>query len=47
MADAPRRFPAPWRSEPMPGGYVGRDADGQALACVYSEPASPARFGGS
>jgi hypothetical protein len=27
----PRRFPAPWRAEPIPGGYVVRDANGQAL----------------
>jgi hypothetical protein len=25
-----RRFPAPWRAEKMPGGYVVRDANGQA-----------------
>ena len=31
-----RRFPAPWRAEKMPGGYVVRDANGQALAYVYS-----------
>jgi hypothetical protein len=31
-----RRFPAPWRAEPIPGGYVVRDANGQALAFVYS-----------
>jgi hypothetical protein len=31
-----RRFPAPWRAEPMPGGYVVRDANGQALAHIYS-----------
>jgi hypothetical protein len=30
-----RRFPAPWRTEKMPGGYVVRDANGQALAYVY------------
>ena len=30
-----RRFPAPWRADPMPGGYVVRDANGQALAYVY------------
>jgi hypothetical protein len=29
-----RRFPAP----KMPGGYVVRDANGQALAYVYSRP---------
>jgi hypothetical protein len=31
-----RRFPAPWRAEPIPGGYVVRDATGQALAYLYS-----------
>jgi hypothetical protein len=31
-----RRLPAPWRVEKMPGGYVVRDANGQALAYVYS-----------
>jgi hypothetical protein len=31
-----RRFPAPWRAEPIPGGYVVRDANGQALAYLYS-----------
>ena len=36
MADSPRRFPAPWRAEPMPGGYVVRDANGQALAYLCS-----------
>jgi hypothetical protein len=29
-----RRFPAPWRAEKMPGGYVVRDANGQALAYI-------------
>jgi hypothetical protein len=32
MADAPRRFPAPWHADTIPGGYVVRDANGQALA---------------
>src|SRR5258708_6519556 len=32
----PRRLPAPWRTDKMPGGYVVRDANGQALAYVYS-----------
>jgi hypothetical protein len=32
----PRRFPAPWRADKMPGGYVVRDANGQALAYIYS-----------
>jgi hypothetical protein len=36
MAESPRRFPEPWRADPMPGGYVVRDANGQALAYVYS-----------
>jgi hypothetical protein len=31
-----RRFPAPWRAEKMPGGYVVRDANDQALAYLYS-----------
>jgi hypothetical protein len=31
-----RRFPPPWRAEPIPGGYVVRDATGQALAYLYS-----------
>ena len=31
-----RRFPSPWRADPMPGGYVVRDANGQALAYLYS-----------
>jgi hypothetical protein len=31
-----RRFPPPWRAEKMPGGYVVRDANGKALAYVYS-----------
>ena len=32
----PRRFPPPWRAERMPGGYVVRDANNQALAYIYS-----------
>jgi hypothetical protein len=26
----------PWHADPMPGGYVIRDANGQTLAFVYS-----------
>jgi hypothetical protein len=26
----PRRFPAPWHADPMPGGYVVRDANGHS-----------------
>jgi hypothetical protein len=31
-----RRFPAPWRADKIPGGYVVRDANGQALVYIYS-----------
>jgi hypothetical protein len=31
-----RRLPVPWRAERIAGGYVVRDANGQALAYVYS-----------
>jgi hypothetical protein len=46
VAEPPRRFPAPWRAEPMPGGYVVRDANGQALAYLYSreDPTRPRRW---
>jgi hypothetical protein len=44
VAEPPRRFPAPWHADPMPGGYVVRDANGQALAYLYSrENAAEAR----
>jgi hypothetical protein len=33
-----RRFPRPWRFEPIPGGYRVIDASGLALARVYGEP---------
>jgi hypothetical protein len=36
MAESPRRFPPPWRADAIPGGYVVRDATGQALAYLYS-----------
>jgi hypothetical protein len=36
MAEGSRRFPTPWHADPMPGGYVVRDANGQALAYLYS-----------
>jgi hypothetical protein len=35
MADAPRRFPPPWRADRTPGSYVVRDANGQAIAFLY------------
>jgi hypothetical protein len=31
-----RRFPVPWREEKFSGGYVVRDATGQALAYLYA-----------
>jgi hypothetical protein len=36
MAEPPRRFLPPWRVDKIPGGYIVRDANGRALACVYS-----------
>jgi len=36
MADGSRRFPPPWRPDKISGGYVVRDANGQALAYLYS-----------
>src|SRR3984885_1764084 len=36
MPEPPRRFPPPWHADPTPGGYVVRDANGQALAYLYS-----------
>ena len=32
----PRRFPAPWTVERIPGGLMVIDANGQSLAYVYS-----------
>jgi hypothetical protein len=44
-SEGSRRFPPPWRAEPMSGGYVVRDANGQALAYLYSraDPTEAAR----
>ena len=37
MAAGSRRFPPPWRADKIPGGgNVVRDANGQALAYIYS-----------
>jgi hypothetical protein len=36
MTERPRRFPPSWRADKIPGGYVVRDANGQALAYLYS-----------
>jgi hypothetical protein len=40
---APRRFPSPWRAEKIPGGYVVRDANGQALTMDSSAYVAHAR----
>jgi hypothetical protein len=37
VSEPTRRFPAPWRTDKTPGGYVVRDANGQALAYLYSQ----------
>jgi hypothetical protein len=31
-----RRLPAPWREEKIAGGYVVRDANGQALVYIFA-----------
>jgi hypothetical protein len=33
---SPRRFPAPWQVEQIPGGYKVLDANDQALVYVYA-----------
>ena len=38
-----RRFPAPWREEKIAGGYVVRDANGQALVHIYALTMDEAR----
>jgi hypothetical protein len=37
MIDKPeaRRFPSPWIAEETDACFIVRDANGQALACVY------------
>jgi hypothetical protein len=35
MTESPRRFPAPWYADTIPGGFAVRDANGQALAYIY------------
>ena len=39
-----RRFPPPWRFEPMPGGNRVIDANGLALAHVYGQPPAAIAF---
>ena len=36
MAEGSSRFLPPWRADKIPGGYVVRDANGQAIAYLYS-----------
>jgi K+/H+ antiporter YhaU regulatory subunit KhtT len=36
MSEGSRRFPPPWRADKIAGGYVIRDANGQAIAYLYS-----------
>ena len=36
MPEPSRRFPPPWHADPMPGSYVVREANGQALVYLYS-----------
>jgi hypothetical protein len=38
-----RRFPAPWTADKIVGGYVVRDANGQALVYIYSRDNEDAR----
>ena len=36
QTEMPRHLPPPWKAEKIPGGFVIRDANSQALAYVYS-----------
>jgi hypothetical protein len=36
MLEPPRRFPSPGHADKITGGYVVRDANGQALAYLHS-----------
>ena len=36
MSDTPRRFPAPWSVEVLPGGFKVVDANGIGLAYCYA-----------
>ena len=37
----PRRFPAPWTVERIPGGFKVLDSEGQSLAYVYGTEGDP------
>jgi hypothetical protein len=43
MPDPPRRFPTPWRADKIAGGYVVRDANGQAPPLYARENEDEAR----
>ena len=36
MAEGSRGFPPPWRADRIPGGYVVRDDNGQAITYLYA-----------
>jgi hypothetical protein len=38
-----RRFPAPWRAEKMPGGYVVRDGNGKRSPIAIAAQTKPRR----
>jgi hypothetical protein len=40
MKNEPRRFPAPWHVDKIPGGYVVRDASQKALTYIYARATS-------
>ena len=46
MSDAPRRFPAPWSVEVLPGGFTVIDANGIALAYCYARDDLTLKTGG-
>jgi hypothetical protein len=42
-----RALPPPWRADRIPGGYVVRDDNGQAIAYIYSRENRPRRGEGA
>jgi hypothetical protein len=43
MTDPPRRFPSPWHTDPMPGGFVVREANGRRSRRRSTSRRLPAR----
>jgi hypothetical protein len=39
VANMTDRFPAPWSSEKIPGGYAVRDAERKVVAHIYGQDA--------